>query len=457
MADDYLTVAEVAARLAVPVEMIQRRIESGDIPVHWVEVNGKLEMRVSAAEIGVEQAPSPPTPFPTPGDLGAEEPQPAGGEVAARGWSVRQSSYAQDLWAPNASDPSAPAPPAQSGSPWEPRSEPGPGFELAAEPEAEPVADVSSVPGSEAGSPLWTSGQVSWELEPESGGEPQAGPEAEPVSDLAAAEPSEIGPPVWTPSPASWALQPEPEPEPEPEPAGEPVAESAADFATAPGSEGGVPVWHPDPLTWEDEPLEASAQSVVPDEVGAYTPAGTDSFFPLGEEPEEATYVVPPPPAAGAFATVPDVEEGEEVAPFAAEDEDTLEVEELVAMDAALPSELLGMTEAVEAPRPSALAAAQVGNSTLAINSIDARELVAGLFERWERALEQRIQAEQRLRFEAELERRLRQVRDLRQELENTRKATAAQLAEREQEVMALRNRLHEQEAPPKKRGLFRR
>jgi hypothetical protein len=126
-------------------------------------------------------------------------------------------------------------------------------------------------------------------------------------------------------------------------------------------------------------------------------------------------------------------------------------------MDAALPSELLGMTEAVEAPRPSALAAAQVGNSTLAINSIDARELVAGLFERWERALEQRIQAEQRLRFEAELERRLRQVRDLRQELENTRKATAAQLAEREQEVMALRNRLHEQEAPPKKRGLFRR
>jgi predicted nucleic acid-binding Zn-ribbon protein len=71
--------------------------------------------------------------------------------------------------------------------------------------------------------------------------------------------------------------------------------------------------------------------------------------------------------------------------------------------------------------------------------------------------LEQRIQAEQRLRFEAELERRLRQVRDLRQELENTRKATAAQLAEREQEVMALRNRLHEQEAPPKKRGLFRR
>jgi predicted nucleic acid-binding Zn-ribbon protein len=126
-------------------------------------------------------------------------------------------------------------------------------------------------------------------------------------------------------------------------------------------------------------------------------------------------------------------------------------------MDTTLPSEMLGVAEAVDAPRPSALAAAQAADSTLAINSIDARELVAGLFERWERALEQRIQAEQRLRFEAELERRLRQVRDLRQELENTRNATAAQLAEREQEVMALRNRLHEQEAAPKRRGLFRR
>ncbi|MFZ0996068.1 MAG: hypothetical protein WAO09_08855, partial [Candidatus Dormiibacterota bacterium] len=132
---------------------------------------------------------------------------------------------------------------------------------------------------------------------------------------------------------------------------------------------------------------------------------------------------------------------------------------ESLEIDSPLTSDVLGGPQLVEVPRPSALAAAQGPESTLAINSIDARELVAGLFERWERALEQRIQAEQRLRFEAELERRLRQVRDLRQELDNTRKSTAAQLAEREQEVLALRNRLREEGPAPKGRGLglFRR
>jgi hypothetical protein len=457
MDDDYLTAAEVAAQLAVPLEMIQRRIESGDIPVHWVEINGKLEMRISSAEIGVEQAQSPPTPFPTPGDLGGEEPQPAGGELASHGWSVRESSYAQDLWTPAESDSAAPAPDTQSGAPWELQSEPEPAAEAEAGPEAESVADLAAAEGSEVGAPVWPPGPVTWELqsEPEPAVEPEAGPEAESVADLAAAEGSEVGAPVWPPGPVTWGLQSQPEPAAEPE-AG-PEAESVADLAAAEGSDIGVPVWRPEPVTWEDEPLQATSESAVPDEVAAYSPAGTDSFFPLEEESEEATYSVPPPPAVGLFSTASDLEDSEEAAPFAGEEEDTLEVEELVAMDTTLPSEMLGVAEAVDAPRPSALAAAQAADSTLAINSIDARELVAGLFERWERALEQRIQAEQRLRFEAELERRLRQVRDLRQELENTRKATAAQLAEREQEVMALRNRLHEQEAPPKKRGLFRR
>jgi excisionase family DNA binding protein len=71
MPDDYLTVEEVAAQLAVPLEMIQRRIESGDIPVHWIEVGGKLEMRISAAEMGVSQ-PAESTPFPTPEDFSTE-------------------------------------------------------------------------------------------------------------------------------------------------------------------------------------------------------------------------------------------------------------------------------------------------------------------------------------------------------------------------------------------------
>ncbi|HUY61746.1 MAG TPA: hypothetical protein VMW49_07710, partial [Candidatus Dormibacteraeota bacterium] len=51
-----LTIEEVAARLGLPVEMIRRRVEAGDLPVHWVEVDGRLEVRVPDAAT----APAPP-------------------------------------------------------------------------------------------------------------------------------------------------------------------------------------------------------------------------------------------------------------------------------------------------------------------------------------------------------------------------------------------------------------
>ena len=357
MPDDYLTVDEVAARMALPLEMIQRRIESGDIPVHWVEIGGKLEMRISAAEIGVPGPGGAPTPFPTPEGFEPSEneavPEADSGPAS---WSVRESQYPTDVWA--AAEAEAPAP--------------------AAAPPAIP-----------------------WEAETE---------EDVPAAELGA---------------------------------------------------GTEPVWRPDPGTWEDEPLQPSLGGDRTGELSPFNPAGTDAYFPL-EEPA-AEFAAPPLPAAsGPFSPAAlSADEDEEAAPFGSDDDgaDIGVGSSAIDLDAPLPSQGLGGPDFVDVPRPSALAAAQGPESALAINSIDARELVAGLFERWERALEQRIQAEQRLRFEAELERRLRQVRDLRQELENTRKSTAAQLAEREQEVMALRNRLREQgpEAPPKSRGLFRR
>jgi|GEM_PF-2955517 len=424
MPDDYLTVDEVAAQLAVPLEMIQRRIESGDIPVHWVEIGGKLEMRISAAEIGVTQ-PGGSTPFPTPGDFTTDEPEspPASAEGAARGWAVRDPEY-DEMWSAPEDEPAPAASPPST--PWEPEDEPA-----------------------------------------------------------AAA----------TPPRAPWGLSPE----------GEPSTPEAASPAE--------PVWRQDPQSWEDEPLQtgAAAEPTTPGPA-EYNPAGTDSYFPL-ETDATTDYPTPPPPVApGPFGQVSSVDEDddEEASPFGSDDEDeeeqaiadeegevaiadeeevaTIADEEEVAalvdedeagalvddeeagsmvetiesleIDSPLTSDVLGGPQLVEVPRPSALAASQGPESALAINSIDARELVAGLFERWERALEQRIQAEQRLRFEAELERRLRQVRDLRQELDNTRKSTAAQLAEREQEVMALRNRLREDGPAPKGRGLggiFRR
>ena len=381
MPDDYLTVDEVAAQLALPLEMIQRRIESGDIPVHWVEINGKLEMRISAAEIGVGEAGRAPTPFPSPeGFVGGEAQAGADEEVVAPGWRVRESQYPSDVW------PSA---------------------------EVEPAASAAPPP-------------TPWEVSAE--------------GDL----------------PAADLAQP------------------------------GEPVWRPEPGTWEDEPLDEGATAEPTPQLSPFNPTGTDAFFPLNEDapsdyaappppvasgpfpapagPVDSDYAAPPPPVASGPFTAPAEpvdDEDEEEAPFGSDEEEDeesiLAVEDGLDLEAPLPSEVLGVPEQVEVPRPSALAAAQGPDSALAVNSIDARELVAGLFERWERALEQRIQAEQRLRFEAELERRLRQVRDLRQELDNTRKSTAAQLAEREQEVLALRNRLREQGPAPKSRGLFRR
>ena len=381
MPDDYLTVDEVAAQLALPLEMIQRRIESGDIPVHWVEINGKLEMRISAAEIGVGEAGRAPTPFPSPeGFVGGEAQAGADEEVVAPGWRVRESQYPSDVW------PSA---------------------------EVEPAASAAPPP-------------TPWEVSAE--------------GDL----------------PAADLAQP------------------------------GEPVWRPEPGTWEDEPLDEGATAEPTPQLSPFNPTGTDAFFPLNEDapsdyaappppvasgpfpapagPVDSDYAAPPPPVASGPFTAPAEpvdDEDEEEAPFGRDEEEDeeeiLQVEYGLDLEAPLPSEVLGVPEKVEVPRPSALAAAQGPDSALAVNSIDARELVAGLFERWERALEQRIQAEQRLRFEAELERRLRQVRDLRQELDNTRKSTAAQLAEREQEVLALRNRLREQGPAPKSRGLFRR
>jgi hypothetical protein len=77
----------------------------------------------------------------------------------------------------------------------------------------------------------------------------------------------------------------------------------------------------------------------------------------------------------------------------------------------------------------------------LAMMALDPRELVAGLLDRWERTLEQRIYAEQRQRFEAELTNRQNKVKHLQLELEAVRAEHAAALAEKERE---LADRAHE-------------
>ena len=64
--------------------------------------------------------------------------------------------------------------------------------------------------------------------------------------------------------------------------------------------------------------------------------------------------------------------------------------------------------------------------------SLDARELVAGLLDRWERTLEQRIYTEQRQRFQAELVSRQNMVKQLQMELQTARAEHAAAQAEKD-------------------------
>jgi hypothetical protein len=71
----------------------------------------------------------------------------------------------------------------------------------------------------------------------------------------------------------------------------------------------------------------------------------------------------------------------------------------------------------------------------LAAMDIDSRGLVAGLLDRWERTLEQRIYAEQRMRFEAELSARQNLVRQLQLELQSSRAEQSAALAERDRRL----------------------
>ena len=95
---------------------------------------------------------------------------------------------------------------------------------------------------------------------------------------------------------------------------------------------------------------------------------------------------------------------------------------------------------------------------------LDPRELVAGLLDRWERTLEQRIYAEQRQRFEAELNARQNLVKQLQLELQTVRAENAATLAERdrklaesERSMAQVQQELAAARESGRRRGWFRR
>ncbi len=398
MPDEFLTIEQVAQRLALPPEMIRRRIESGDIPVHWVEADGKLEMRVAQDDIassgpppqGYGTAPQFPTPYGTGAVPSAEEAQFGGDDTSAEVWDEAGEAEApQGLWTPTEQT----TPPETS--PWDAGSE-----------------ELSTMEPESAAVPVWRPDPATWEDEP-----------LEEVEQGFAADPSG----------ASSASAVPPEVPPESVEAGVPFPDYQA--------------FEPAPEAFTGTPAAVSGFPGSAEEPESENSFGDEAFEVASEPPD---YVAPPAPGFG-FSGSSMYEEEESA--DASEEITFTETSETAIEE---PPQAAPTREEV-APPSAMVTASAAGPGALAINSIDARELVAGLFERWERALEQRIQAEQRLRFEAELEQRMRQVRDLRQELDQSRQAQATELAEREREMMELRNRVRELEQAPRSRGLFRR
>ena len=102
---------------------------------------------------------------------------------------------------------------------------------------------------------------------------------------------------------------------------------------------------------------------------------------------------------------------------------------------------------AVVAPVPAAIIAEERSpHGDLSAMSLDARELVAGLLDRWERTLEQRIYTEQRQRFQGELTARQNMVKQLQMELHTVRAEHAAAQAEKDRQLAEKERELADRE-----------
>jgi hypothetical protein len=125
---------------------------------------------------------------------------------------------------------------------------------------------------------------------------------------------------------------------------------------------------------------------------------------------------------------------------------------------------------AAAAPAARALTQRDVGvistpRAEVANMALDPRELVAGLLDRWERTLEQRIYSEQRQRFETELNARQNLLKQLQLELQTARAEHAAAqadkdrvLADRDRQVADLQRELTtSRETSSRRRGWFSR
>lgn len=224
--------------------------------------------------------------------------------------------------------------------------------------------------------------------------------------------------------------------------ADETIAVPAADAEFAPPPTAGAEFATTPPAT-----TEFAATAMAGAEFAATPPTTTDfATLPMAD----AEFAATPPPTPTEFATTPMADAEFAVPP---------------------PGPIIARN-----PGVSVLDPASTPHGDLAAMSLDARELVAGLLDRWERTLEQRIYTEQRQRFQGELTARQNMVKQLQMELHTARAEHAAaqaekdrflaekerELADRERDLAAARRVAEEAEqlrasaAPSRRRRWFR-
>ncbi|HEY7927191.1 MAG TPA: hypothetical protein VIG86_07205 [Candidatus Dormibacteraeota bacterium] len=173
-------------------------------------------------------------------------------------------------------------------------------------------------------------------------------------------------------------------------------------------------------------------------------------------EPQEPPVWINAEPRAAAVdeATQPAVEATVE-AETAAQRQGTEEAEEtevigtgqVAAEPTRAPAATAEFRERRRAPQPGLIdGAGSAPRTDVASMSLDARDLVAGLLDRWERTLEQRIYTEQRQRFQGELTARQNMVKQLQMELQTARAEHAAAQAEKDRVLAAKERELAERE-----------
>ncbi|MBJ7608018.1 MAG: hypothetical protein JF887_01110 [Candidatus Dormibacteraeota bacterium] len=403
--EPYLLVEEVAKRLGLPLSVLLRRVEAGDVPSKRVERDDGTHYALRLSDLGIDTD-----------DLtsavGGDEDDEADPislfDTSSSGAREREGLDIADVaaWLREADDLAAPQ------------------QEVAGQRELDSAARATEPSGS---SPGWA--------------------ERVPAD---VASPSEEAQPAWEdPEDAwrsghTWPPQQPGSPPPSSRPL-EPQQPPAWIIPQAPAeSVVGPALAQPRPRSLFDTPGTDAAgdRESQAEPAEAHTAARSTSEQPSAEQATEESPADEAPAAQPGAPRPPEDERQHAPAAHAGPHDDA----QSTADHQAVVPELAMPDRRRDPARGLFDAAAGTSRNDLSSMSLDARDLVAGLLDRWERTLEQRIYTEQRQRFQGELMARQNMVKQLQMELQTARAEHAAAQAEKDRALAEKERELAERE-----------